>query len=50
MMSNLVRALKKMYEDPDYSAVDVAKIESYLKKQLITAEEYKYIIGEIEDE
>lgn len=50
MVSNLVQALRKMYEDPDYEAVNMAKIQSYLDKQLITAEEFKYIIGEIDDE
>lgn len=50
MTSNLVQALRKMFADPDYEAVDEAKIQSYLDKALITAEEYKYIIGEIADE
>lgn len=49
-MSYLVQALKKMYEDPDYAAVDMKKIQSYFDKQLITSEEFKYIIGEIDDE
>jgi hypothetical protein len=50
MISNLAQALRKMYEDPDYVNVNDEKIKSYLDKSLITAEEYKYIIGEIDDE
>jgi len=45
-MSNLIRALKRMYDDPDYKAVDQKKIQSYLDKGMITQEEYSYIIGD----
>lgn len=46
MISNLIRTLKRMYDDADYKAVNQSKIQSYLDKGMITQEEYSYIIGE----
>lgn len=50
MMNNLIATLQKMYRDPDYKEVDDAKIDGYVEKGLITAEEAAYVKGEIEDE
>lgn len=50
MYSNLIQTLKKMYKDPDYAEVNDARIQLYVQKQMITAEEAKYIKGEIADE
>lgn len=49
-MTYLIKTLKKMYEDADYANVDEKSIRKYLDDQLITAEEYTYIIGENADE
>lgn len=43
--SYLVSTLRKMYLSKEYKLVDKGRIDSYLKKGLITQEEYNYIIG-----